>query len=71
MMYSILSIFYFQALDKIDLEVLEFWLFTQLSILEGFPTCFSNMQEFLYIYIFKVQSFSDQFHGRFIQYVIF
>ena len=32
---------------------------------------FSNIQEFLYMRIFKVQSLSDRGHGRFIQYVVF
>ena len=35
-----LSIFYFQALEKLDLEILDFWLFTELSILEWFLTWF-------------------------------
>ena len=34
MMSSMLSLFSFQALEKLDLEVLDFWLFTELSILE-------------------------------------
>ena len=37
-MSSMLSLFSFQDLDKLDLEVLEFWLFTVLSILEWFST---------------------------------
>ena len=40
---SMLSLFSFQALEESDLEVLDFWLFTELSILEwfllGFQTC--------------------------------
>ena len=39
-MSSMLSLFSFQDLDKLDLEVLEFWLFTVLSILEWFLTWF-------------------------------
>ena len=35
-----LSLFSFQALEKIDLEILDFWLFTELSILEWFLTWF-------------------------------
>ena len=34
MMSSMLSLFSLQALEKLDLEVLDFWLFTELSILE-------------------------------------
>ena len=40
MMSSILSLFYFQALDKPDLDILDSWLFTELSILERFLTWF-------------------------------
>ena len=68
MMSSISSIFSFQALVKLDLEVLEFWLFTELSILDGFWLGFSNMQEFPYVHISKVQSLCDQVHGRFHRY---
>ena len=32
---------------------------------------FSNMQEFMYVRIFKVQSLSVQDHGCFLQYVFF
>ena len=35
-----LSQFSFQALDKLDLGILDFWLFTELSILEWFSTWF-------------------------------
>ena len=38
MMSSMLSLFFFEALEKLDLEVLDFWLFTELSILEWFST---------------------------------
>ena len=37
---SMLSLFYFWALDKLDLEILDFWFFTELSILEWFSTFF-------------------------------
>ena len=40
MMSSMLSLFYFQALDKLGSDILDFWLFTELSILEWFPTWF-------------------------------
>ena len=40
MISIMLSIFSFQALDKIDLEVFDFWLFAELSILEWFLTYF-------------------------------
>ena len=39
-MSSMLSLFSFQALEKLDLEVLDFWLFTELSILEWFLNWF-------------------------------
>ena len=39
-MSSILSLFYFQALYKLDSEILDFCLFTELSILERFFTWF-------------------------------
>ena len=39
-MYNILYLFSFRALDKLDLEILDFWLFTELSILEWFSTWF-------------------------------
>ena len=35
-----LSLFSFLALDKLDLDILDFWLFTGLSILERFLTWF-------------------------------
>ena len=37
---SILSLFSFQYLEKLDLEILDFWLFTELPILEWFSTWF-------------------------------
>ena len=40
MMASLLSLFYFQDLDKLDFEVLDFLLSTELSILEWFSTWF-------------------------------
>ena len=40
MMSRILSLFSFQALDKLDLDILDFWLFTELSILGWFLTWF-------------------------------
>ena len=40
MMSRISSLFSFQALDKLDLDILDFWLFTELSILEWFLTWF-------------------------------
>ena len=35
-----LFFFSFQSLDKLDLEILDFWLFTKLSIFEWFSTWF-------------------------------
>ena len=40
MMTSMLYLFYFGALDKLDPEILDFWLFTELSILKWFSTWF-------------------------------
>ena len=40
MVSRMLSIFYFRALDKLDLEILDFWLFTELPILEWISTWF-------------------------------
>ena len=40
MMSKMLSIFSFRALDKLDLEILDFWLFIELSILEWFLNWF-------------------------------
>ena len=40
MISSMLSLFTFRALEKLDLEILDFWLFTELSILEWFLTLF-------------------------------
>ena len=40
MMSSMLSLFPFRALEKLDLEILDFWLFTELPILEWFLTWF-------------------------------
>ena len=33
MMSSMLSLFSFQALEKLDLDILDFWFFTEMSIL--------------------------------------
>ena len=40
MISSMLSFFYFWALEKLVLEILDFWLFTELPILEWFLTRF-------------------------------
>ena len=40
MVSSILSLLYFEALGKLDLEVLGILLFTELSILDWLMTCF-------------------------------
>ena len=40
MVSRMLSIFSFRALDKLDLEILDFWLFTELPILEWILTWF-------------------------------
>ena len=40
MVYSMLYLFYFQSLEKLDLEILDFWLFIELSILECFSSLF-------------------------------
>ena len=37
---SMLYLFSFRALEKLDLDILNFWLFTELSILEWFLTWF-------------------------------
>ena len=71
MMSSMLSLFSFQAFQKLDLELLYFWLFTSFLFWSGFLLGFSNMQEFLYMRIFKVRSLSDQVHGHFLQCDIF
>ena len=63
-MSSMLYFLYFQASDKLDSEVLEFWLFIELSILEWFSTWFSKHARVL----FRVQSLSDSVHGPFLQY---
>ena len=45
MMSSMLSLFSFEAWEKLDLEVLDFWLFTELSILKWFLTwLFKNVR---------------------------
>ena len=44
-MFSMIYLLSFQASEKLDLEVLEIWLFIELYILECFLTSFSNMQE--------------------------
>ena len=48
-----LSIFSFQALEKLDLEILDFWLFTELSILEWSSTWFSNIRINSRTYVFS------------------
>ena len=40
MMSSMLSLFSFQAIEKLDLDILDFWIFTGLPILEWFTTWF-------------------------------
>ena len=67
-MSSMLSLFSFQDFDKLDLEVFDFCLLTELFILEWFSICFSNHPEFPYIHIFKLQSIYDQVYGHFPQY---
>ena len=37
-MYSMFCLFYLQVIEKLDLEVLDFWIFSELSILEWFLT---------------------------------
>ena len=39
-MSSMLSLFSFRAFEKLDLDILDFWLFTELYILECFSTWF-------------------------------
>ena len=53
------------------MEVSDFWLFIELSILEWFLTWFSNMQKFPYVRIFKLQLISVKVLGRFLQYEFF
>ena len=63
---SIFSLFYFQSLGKLDMEVFKFWLFKELSILECFSTwCFKHAK-ILYVRIFKLQLFYDRVIGRFL-----
>ena len=71
MISIMLSLFSFQALEKLDLEILGFWSFTELSIWSGFRIGVSNMHLFVYVRIFKVQLLSDRVHGCFLQYVFF
>ena len=73
MISSLLYLFPFQALGKIDLEVLDFWLFTELSTLEWFLTWYFKRATIpvLYVSIFKLQLLSNIVHVRFLQYVIF
>ena len=40
MMPSMLYLFSFQSLEKLELGILNYWLFTELSIFEGFFTWF-------------------------------
>ena len=56
-----LSLFPFQALEKLDLDILEFWLFYRIVY-------FGVVFDLVYVGIFKIQSLSDQVLGRFIQY---
>ena len=44
MMSSMFSLFYLQVLEKLDSQVLEFWLWPELAISEGFWLDVSNMQ---------------------------
>ena len=69
---SLLYIFFFRALDKLDLEVLDFWLFTLLSILEWFFTWFFRHARITVraLRIFKVKYLSDRVRGRFILHAI-
>ena len=39
MMSILFSLFYLKALEKLNLEVLNFWVFSELAILEWFLTC--------------------------------
>ena len=59
-----LSLFSFQALEKLDLEVLDFWLFTELSILEWFSTWFFKHARIPVRTYFQS---SDRVHGRVLQ----
>ena len=71
MVYSMFSLFSIQVLDKLNFEVLDFWLFTELAILEWFLNwCFKNTI-ILYLHIFKVQHLSNQVLGRILQYNLF
>ena len=49
-----LFLFSFQALDKIDLDILGVWLSIELSILEWFLTWFFKYALISYVCIFKL-----------------
>ena len=51
MMFSMFYLFSFQFMEKSNLEVLEFWVFSELAILEWFLTW--RFKHFLYVRIFK------------------
>ena len=51
MMFSMFYLFSFQFMEKSNLEVLEFWVFSELAILEWFLTC--SFKHFLYKHIIK------------------
>ena len=62
-MSSMLSLFSLQALDKLDLEILDFWLFMELSILEWFLTWFFKFALMILHTHFKLQYLYDRVHG--------
>ena len=67
MMSSMLSLFSLHVLDKLNIEVLYFWLFTWLAILKWFFIwCFKNTR-IMYVHIFKFQSLSNQVIGNILQ----
>ena len=66
-----LSLFSFQALEKLDLDILDFWLFTELYILEWFLTCFFKYALIPVRTYFKLQPLSDQVIGRLLQHTFF
>ena len=52
MMSCMFSLFYLQALEKLDSGVFNFWLFSELAIWTGILPGVLNTQEILYVRIF-------------------
>ena len=55
MMSSMFPAFLFQVLNKLYLEILDFWIYSELDILPVFKFIgLSNMPEFLYVRVFVI-----------------